>query len=62
MRDIEFYAQVLGLTDPWYVEDVDLSVETRRVDITVSHHEGRLWALPERRHHPRHNPELGISG
>jgi hypothetical protein len=46
MRDIEFYAQVLGLTDPWYVEDVDLSVETRRVDITVSHHEGRLWACP----------------
>ncbi len=47
MRDIEFYAQVLGLTDPWYVEDVDLSVENRRVDIAVSHHEGRLWACPE---------------
>jgi transposase len=47
VRDIEFYAQVLGLTDPWYVEDVDLSVENRRVDIAVSHHEGRLWACPE---------------
>jgi transposase len=46
VRDIEFYAQVLGLTDPWYVEDVDLSIENKRVDITVSHHEGRLWACP----------------
>src|ERR1039458_908174 len=46
VRDIEFYAQVLGLTDPWFVEDVDLSVENKRVDITVSHHEGRLWACP----------------
>ena len=41
MRDIEFYAQVLGLTDPWFVDDVDLSVENKRVDITVAHHEGR---------------------
>jgi hypothetical protein len=26
VRDIEFYAQVLGLADPWFVDDVDLSV------------------------------------
>ena len=47
MRDIEFYAQVLGLTDPWYVEDGDLSIENKRVDIVVSHHEGRLWPCPK---------------
>ena len=47
MRDIEFYAQVLGLVDPWFVDDVDLSIENRRVDIVVSHHEGRLWACPK---------------
>ena len=47
MRDIEFYAQVLGLVDPWFVEDVDLSVENKRVDIVVAHHEGRLWACPD---------------
>lgn len=47
MRDIEFYAQVLGLVDPWFVDDVDLSIENRRVDICVSHHEGRLWACPK---------------
>jgi transposase len=47
MRDIEFYAQVLGLEDPWYVEDVDLSVKDKRIDIFVSHQEGRLFACPK---------------
>ena len=47
MRYIEFYAQVLGLEDPWYVEDVDLSVEAKRIDIFVSHHESRLFACPK---------------
>ncbi len=47
MRDIEFYAQVLGLVDPWFIEDVDLSVENKRVDIAVAHLEGRLWACPD---------------
>ena len=46
MRDIEFYAQVLGLIDPWFVEDVDLSLENKRVDIAIAHREGRLWPCP----------------
>jgi len=27
MRDIEFYAQVSAWSTPWFVEDVDLSIE-----------------------------------
>ena len=46
MRDIEFYAQILGLEDPWFVGDVDLSIEDKRIEILVSHHEGRLWPCP----------------
>jgi len=46
VRDVELYAQVLGLVDPWFVEDVALSVEERRVEVRVAHHEGRLWPCP----------------
>ena len=46
MRDVELYAQVLGLVDPWFVEDVELSIQERRVDVAVAHHEGRLWPCP----------------
>jgi hypothetical protein len=42
MRDIELYAQVLGLSDPWFVTDVELSIEQRRVEVFVSHFDGRL--------------------
>jgi hypothetical protein len=47
VRDIEFYAQILGLEDPWFIEDVELSVEDRRIDITLAHYEGRPWPCPK---------------
>lgn len=46
MRDIELYAQLLSLEDPWFVDDVCLSVEERRVDVLVAHHEARRWPCP----------------
>ena len=46
MRDVELYAQVLGLVDPWFVDDVCLSVPERRVDVLAAHHEARLWPCP----------------
>ncbi len=47
MRDVEFNSQLLGLVDPWYIEDVELSVTNKRIEIVVSHHEGRLWPCPK---------------
>jgi transposase len=46
MRDVELYTQLLGLIDPWFVDDVEMSVEAKRVEVTVSHHEGRRWPCP----------------
>jgi len=46
MRDIELYAQLLSLEDPWFVDDVRLSVTERRVEVLLAHHEGRRWPCP----------------
>ena len=46
MRDIELYAQVLGLVDPWFVEDVDLSIEERARRHRRRPPRGRPWPCP----------------
>jgi transposase len=46
VRDVELYAQLLGLLDPWFVDEVYMSIEDKQVDVLVSHHEGRLWPCP----------------
>jgi transposase len=46
MRDTEFYAQVLGLENPWSVERVELHVKEGRVDIWVGHGADLLWPCP----------------
>ena len=47
MRDTELYRQLLGLTDPWYVDRVELSMEEERVDVWVKHKRGIEWSCPE---------------
>jgi hypothetical protein len=37
MRDIELYQQILGLEEPWRVEEVELNIDEGRVDIHVEH-------------------------
>lgn len=49
MKDTEFYEQILGLKQPWEVREVELSVEGKRVTVTVGCREGTLWACPESR-------------
>lgn len=46
MRDVELFTQILGITKPWVVDEVDLSVPEHRVDVHLSHVEGLLWACP----------------
>jgi transposase len=47
MRDSELYQQVLGLTAPWSVTRVALSVADRCVDVWVEHPPGQEWNCPE---------------
>lgn len=37
MRDIGLYRQILGLTSPWSVADVELKVDTQVVNIWLEH-------------------------
>jgi transposase len=46
MRDIELYQQILGLEEPWRVQEVELNIEEGRVDIQVEHPEGMKWKCP----------------
>jgi len=46
MRDIELYQQILGLEEPWRVEEVELNIDEGRVDIHVEHPAGVKWKCP----------------
>lgn len=46
MRDTELYQRVLGLEEPWRVEQVKLDVAGKRVDIALSHAESLTWCWP----------------
>lgn len=47
MRDVELYQQILGLSAPWSVSDVQLDVAGGEVDVFVSHREDVRWSCPE---------------
>ncbi len=47
MEDIEFYAQLLGLPDPWRVRKVALDITANRVDVWVEELPGARWNCPE---------------
>ena len=46
MRDVELYQQILGLEEPWRVEEVELHIDEGRVDIHVEHSAGVKWKCP----------------
>jgi transposase len=47
MRDTELYRHVLGLTPPWTVSKVELSVAKHQVDVWVEHRADASFACPD---------------
>src|SRR5881392_3724878 len=47
MDSTELYRQLLGVTSPWTVERVEMSVHEVCVDVYLSHAEGERFACPE---------------
>ena len=47
MKDTELYEQLLGLTEPWSVKQVELSIENNRVTVEVELKRGIIWSDPE---------------
>lgn len=56
MRDRDLYATILGLRDPWLVQDVELDAKQEIVRVTVVAREGARFACPEcQAESPRHD-------
>ena len=47
MRDIHFFAKLLGLNKPWTVSQVSLSPEEKRIDVGLEHGRRAEFSCPE---------------
>lgn len=47
MQDRQLYERILGITDPWFVERVELKLEQGEVHVYLGHEEGTRWKCPE---------------
>ncbi|TWU66840.1 hypothetical protein V7x_24110 [Crateriforma conspicua] len=45
MRETEFYRQILGLEEPWFVANVKQDTESQQVDVFVEHPESTTRPL-----------------
>lgn len=46
MRDTQLYRQILGLSEPWQVERIDLRMKEQEVHVFVEHKPGVAWPCP----------------
>jgi transposase len=46
MQDTQLYQQILGLTDPWFVKNVELKMTGQRVDVFVEHRADAVFHCP----------------
>ena len=37
MRDKQLYSQILGIESPWFVSDVELSLQEQKVQVFIEH-------------------------
>jgi hypothetical protein len=44
MNDNEFFYRVLGLSEPWQIEDVKLDLAGKKVEVRVAVKAGTKWA------------------
>ena len=49
MNEREFYRIILGLGEPWEVQEVKVDAGGLKVEVRVGYREGTLWACPESR-------------
>jgi len=46
MQDTRLYEQILGLSDPWKIERVELNVAEQKVDLWAEHRANAVWNCP----------------
>jgi transposase len=46
MKDTQLYQQILGLSEPWFVERVELNMAEQKVDIHVEHRPDAVFVCP----------------
>jgi transposase len=47
MQDTTFFTQILGITRPWFISQVDLNKEEKRVDIYIEHTKNFEFPCPK---------------
>jgi transposase len=47
MQDHELYRRILGIEAPWFVDAVDLQLESGEIHVYLRHHQMIEWACPE---------------
>jgi transposase len=47
MQDRQLYEQILGITAPWFVEQVELKLDDGEVHISLAHHDSARWLCPK---------------
>jgi len=47
MQDRQLYEQILGIGQPWFVEQVDLQLAQGEVHVHLAHHAEAQWSCPE---------------